>query len=151
MFLPKRGVCKPQLRLKVHIIWLHQRGPVPLCGGIWHHVVKDTCCGQMHHGRQTLIEVSSWSWALEIGKSKNQNTSEKCKGTQWPKKLNQNNPIQLSNTMTFFSLLQKEMWFNFSPTNQYTSDGTRTRNPRLRRPMPYPLGHRGYQNCNPLW
>lgn len=24
-----------------------------------------------------------------------------------------------------------------------TSDGTRTRNPRLRRPMPYPLGHGG--------
>ena len=25
----------------------------------------------------------------------------------------------------------------------FTSDGTRTRNPRLRRPMPYPLGHGG--------
>ena len=24
-----------------------------------------------------------------------------------------------------------------------TSDGTRTHNPRLRRPVPYPLGHRG--------
>ena len=24
-----------------------------------------------------------------------------------------------------------------------TSDGTRTRNPRLRRPMPYPLGYGG--------
>ena len=28
-----------------------------------------------------------------------------------------------------------------------TSDGTRTRNPRLRRPMPYPLGHGGYAYC----
>ena len=28
-------------------------------------------------------------------------------------------------------------------SDQYTSDGTRTRNPRLRRPMPYPLGHGG--------
>lgn len=25
-----------------------------------------------------------------------------------------------------------------------TSDGTRTRNPRLRRPMPYPLGYGGF-------
>lgn len=29
-----------------------------------------------------------------------------------------------------------------------TSDGTRTRNPRLRRPMPYPLGYGG--NCHPV-
>lgn len=30
---------------------------------------------------------------------------------------------------------QKKHWF--------TPDGTRTHSPRLRRPMPYPLGHRG--------
>lgn len=29
-----------------------------------------------------------------------------------------------------------------------TSDGTRTRNPRLRRPMPYPLGYGGYMSCS---
>ena len=29
-------------------------------------------------------------------------------------------------------------------TKNYTFGGTRTRNPRLRRPMPYPLGHEGY-------
>ena len=29
-----------------------------------------------------------------------------------------------------------------------TSDGTRTHNPRLRRPVPYPLGHGG---CMRLW
>ena len=28
-------------------------------------------------------------------------------------------------------------------TKKYTSDGIRTRNPRLRRPMPYPLGYGG--------
>ena len=27
----------------------------------------------------------------------------------------------------------------------FTFGGTRTRNPRLRRPMPYPLGHEGFK------
>ena len=30
-----------------------------------------------------------------------------------------------------------------------TSGGTRTRNPRLRRPVPYPLGHRGFPELQP--
>ena len=33
-------------------------------------------------------------------------------------------------------------------TSSFTSGGTRTRNPRLRRPVPYPLGHRGLGRCN---
>ena len=32
------------------------------------------------------------------------------------------------------------------PGQVCTSDGTRTHNPRLRRPMPYPLGHSGLTN-----
>ena len=31
-------------------------------------------------------------------------------------------------------------------TSSFTSGGTRTRNPRLRRPVPYPLGHRGLKH-----
>ena len=41
--------------------------------------------------------------------------------------------IQDSKTMTLPSVCE----------TKHTSDGTRTRNPRLRRPMPYPLGHGG--------
>ena len=32
--------------------------------------------------------------------------------------------------------------------NKITSGGTQTRNPRLRRPMPYPLGHGGMKIVN---
>jgi hypothetical protein len=33
--------------------------------------------------------------------------------------------------------------YNIKNINYCTSGETRTRNPRLRRPVPYPLGHRG--------
>ena len=35
------------------------------------------------------------------------------------------------------------MGFKERRRKKNTSDGTRTRNPRLRRPMPYPLGYGG--------
>ena len=38
---------------------------------------------------------------------------------------------------------ENQTYFEGSIIKGNTSDGTRTRNPRLRRPMPYPLGHGG--------
>ena len=38
---------------------------------------------------------------------------------------------------------ENQTYFEGSIFEANTSDGTRTRNPRLRRPMPYPLGHGG--------
>ena len=45
------------------------------------------------------------------------------------------------NGVTMSSATATELTMSIKPT---TSGGTRTHNPRLRRPVPYPLGHRGF-------
>ena len=52
-----------------------------------------------------------------------------------------------SNSSNKNELNEKQDFFKTIGTSVkiFTSDGTRTHNPRLRRPMPYPLGYRGLQ------
>ena len=45
------------------------------------------------------------------------------------------------NGVTMSPATTTELTMSIKPT---TSGGTRTHNPRLRRPVPYPLGHRGF-------
>ena len=78
MFLPKRSLCKPQLRLNVHIIWLHQRR-LSLCG-------RDmTSCseGHLHWADEPWWTNFDGGVFLVLGsrniKDKNQNISENVK------------------------------------------------------------------------